>query len=108
MTNTTEARRLADAIDPLTRSRLDNLTMACAASMLRALADENERMRAELDALRNMRHLTLASPELAGNIARLKKRMADDPEFARGLLTSAGICNEDGSLTERYGGEALK
>lgn len=110
--DTTEARRLADELAAdvavLLREGLPQEAMRAdkAQAAMRALADENERMRAELDALRKGHHLTLASPELAGNIARLKKRMADDPQFARGLLTSAGICNEDGSLTERYGGGA--
>ncbi len=39
-----EALRLADAIDPLIRNRLDNLTCAAAAAELRRLHAENERL----------------------------------------------------------------
>lgn len=46
----TEAERLADAIDPLIRARLDNLTCGCAAAELRRLQAENDALRAMHDA----------------------------------------------------------
>lgn len=44
VSNQPEALRLADALDPLIRNRLDNLTCATAAAELRRLHAENERL----------------------------------------------------------------
>jgi len=64
-------------------------------------------MRAELEAYSwrtRGRPLRLSDPEMAPAMARLKERIATDPAFALGLMASAGICNEDGTLAEQYGG----
>ena len=45
MSEKSEALRLADAIDPLTRQSLDNLTCSVAAAELRRLHAENETLR---------------------------------------------------------------
>lgn len=51
MTTRPEALRLAEAIDPLTRYTLDNLTCSAAASELRRLHEENAAFRREIAAL---------------------------------------------------------
>lgn len=39
-------------------------------------------------------------------MAELKRRIKDEPGFAKSLLRDAGIINEDGTLAERFGGKA--
>lgn len=48
--------------------------------------------------------LTIASPEMAGEMAELKRRIKDEPGFGASLLREAGIINERGELAERFGG----
>ena len=45
MSTRPEALRLAEAIDPLTRYSLDNLTCSAAAAELRRLHEENQRLK---------------------------------------------------------------
>lgn len=44
-------------------------------------------------------HVNPLSPEL-------KRRIKDEPGFAKSLLRDAGIINENGTLAERFGGKA--
>ncbi len=39
-------------------------------------------------------------------MAELKRRIKDEPGFAKSLLRDAGIINENGTLAERFGGKA--
>lgn len=82
----------------------------CAESILAVLAAlwtaraQLARLQFKAAAIQSRRDLMLSSPEMAASMRRLKARMAKDPEFARSLLTSAGITNADGTLAEQYGG----
>jgi hypothetical protein len=56
---------------------------------------------------RKMGAAHLSDPEMADVLADLKRRIKTEPGFKRALLQSAGIVNEDGSLTPLYrGGDA--
>lgn len=58
MTTRPEALRLAEAIDPLTRYTLDNLTCSAAAAELRRLHEENERLlAANLDCIEHFNQI---------------------------------------------------
>lgn len=49
--------------------------------------------------------VTLASPSMVGRMQALRERIKNDPGYGVALLQRAGIINERGELTERFGGE---
>lgn len=81
MTTQPESLRLADAIDPLTRKELDNLTCAAAAVELR-------RQDAELQEWRAKAATWLASPEAAARLEGYRElgRLAERADAQRDAL----------------------
>lgn len=50
--------------------------------------------------------LRLSDPEMKPTMDALKQRIKDEPGFGASLLRTAGIINPDGTLSEKYGGQA--
>lgn len=66
---------------------------------------EIERLRNEVNCWRERgRGPMLHDPEMKPQIDALKKRMVEDPEFARRLGVDAGIWAKDGKITKKFGG----
>jgi hypothetical protein len=86
MSNQPEALRLADAIDPLIRNRLDNLTCATAATELRRLHQserEGWRYAAELEQERI--HLNAVNQELLNALHCISLASQDSGSTREGM-----------------------